>query len=179
MIIDTFIKSLTITHPIVDNFQTIKMSGDKTRASFFAGGMSTLNIFTDPEIAMLTSESEIDLNKIAEGKKKYALFMILPDEKSTYYPICSLFVNQLYQELVEVADNEKNGGRLPRRVNFILDEFGNFSKIPDFDQVLTVAGGRGIRFNLFLQSFSQLNEKYGNNVADVIFGCIIENRTPK
>lgn len=50
----------------------------------------------------------------------------------------------------------------------MLDEFGNFVKIPDFANKLTVGGGRGIRFNLFLQSFMQLDEKYGKEVAGTI-----------
>lgn len=34
--------------------------------------------------------------------------------------------------------------------------------------MLTVAGGRRIRFNLFLQSFAQLENKYGREVAENI-----------
>ena len=34
--------------------------------------------------------------------------------------------------------------------------------------MLTVAGGRRIRFNLFLQSFSQLDNKYGREIAENI-----------
>ena len=64
---------------------------------------------------------------------------------------------------------------MKRRVNFILDEFGNFAVIPDFATKLTVAGGRGIRFNLFLQSTAQLESdskkvKYGKEGARTIVG---------
>ncbi|MBP3595903.1 MAG: TraM recognition domain-containing protein [Clostridia bacterium] len=79
-------------------------------------------------------------------------------KKLHFTGLCSLFVNQAYVKLVELADAK--GGRLKIRTNFILDEFGNFSAIPNFGGFLTVGGGRGIRFNLFVQSFSQLNEKY-------------------
>ena len=34
--------------------------------------------------------------------------------------------------------------------------------------MLTVAGGRRIRFNLFLQSFSQLDNKYGKDISENI-----------
>ena len=54
-------------------------------------------------------------------KEKTALFMILPDEKTTFYGLCSLFVNQVYTKLVEMAD--ERGGRLKIRTNFVLDEF--------------------------------------------------------
>ena len=120
----------------------------------------------------MTSKTDIKAEDLAN--KKTALFMILPDEKLTYYSLCSLFVSQIYQQLVNIADN--NGGTLNNRVNFILDEFGNFSAIPNFGGFLTVGGGRGIRFNLFLQSFSQLNSKYDENTAqNILDNCHIWN----
>lgn len=52
--------------------------------------------------------------------------------------------------------------------------FGNFSSIPNFGGFLTVGGGRKIRFNLFLQSFSQLNSKYDENTAqNILDNCHI------
>lgn len=82
----------------------------------------------DSYVASMISESEIDLNKFNEERS--VLYMILPDEKTTFYGLCSLFVNQIYTKLVELADSK--GGRLKIRTNFILDEFGNFSAIPNF-----------------------------------------------
>ena len=64
--------------------------------------------------------------KYAAGKNSGSI----PDEKTTFYGLCSLFVNQVYTKLVELADSK--GGRLKIRTNFILDEFGNFSAIPNF-----------------------------------------------
>ena len=71
---------------------------------------------------------------------------------------------------VEYCDITLGSGRLPRRVNFMLDEFGNFAAIKDFDTKLTVAGGRGVRFNLFLQDLAQLDKKYDDKVAQTIKG---------
>ena len=71
------------------------------------------------------------------------MFIILPDEKTTFYPIASLIVSQQYEMLAEAAD--KRGGRLKRRVNFVLDEYGNFTPISDMTNKLTVAAGRGMR----------------------------------
>jgi type IV secretion system protein VirD4 len=75
-------------------------------------------------------------------------------------------VSQLYELLVRQSD--QRGGRLERRVNFVLDEFGNFTKLNDFTNKLTVAGGRGVRFNLFLQSFEQLTQKYDKETAAIV-----------
>jgi type IV secretion system protein VirD4 len=45
-------------------------------------------------------------------------------------------------------------------MNFILDEFANFTKIDTFQSMLTVSRGRNCRFVIALQSFGQLEEKY-------------------
>ena len=71
----------------------------------------------DDYVASMISESEIDLNKFNEERS--VLYMILPDEKTTFYGLCSLFVNQVYTKLVELADSK--GGRLKIRTNFILE----------------------------------------------------------
>lgn len=102
------------------------------------------------------------------GRKKQALFVILPDEKTTFYPIASLIVSQQYELLAEAAD--RRGGRLERRVNFLLDEFGNFTPISDMTNKLTVAAGRGMRYALYVQGFDQLKEKYSDNIANTIKG---------
>ena len=44
------------------------------------------------------------------GRKKQALFVILPDEKTTFYPIASLIVSQQYELLAEAADQAGAGG---------------------------------------------------------------------
>lgn len=45
-------------------------------------------------------------------------------------------------------------------MNFILDEFANFTKIETFQSMLTVSRSRNCRFVIALQSFGQLEEKY-------------------
>lgn len=72
--------------------------------------------------------------------------MILPDGKTTYYSLASLFCTQVYSALSDFAD--KLGGRLPIRVNYVLDEFGNFTKIPEFATsfLLVAVGGSALTF---------------------------------
>ena len=134
MLMDTYLDSLPQTHPAVTQFAPARIAPSKTRASFFTSALATLSIFVDEYVANMINESEIDINEFNE--QKTALFMILPDEKTTFYGLCSLFVNQCYVKLVEIADSR--GGRLKIRTNFILDEFGNFSAIPNFGGFLTV-----------------------------------------
>lgn len=118
-------------HPAIGAFAPALVASSKTRQSFFASALTTLVLFTDQYIAKMTSKTEIKAEDLAN--KKTVLYLILPDEKLTYYSLCSLFVNQIYQQLVNIADN--GGGRLKNRVNFILDEFGNFAPIPNFRRI--------------------------------------------
>lgn len=161
-----YMKKLDNSHPAKILIAISEIAPSRTRGSFFTAALTTLRLFTNPLIYSMTSKSDFKLRDL--GSEKIALFIILPDEKSTYYSLASLLVSQIYEQLVKVAD--QRGGRLKRRVNFILDEFGNFAKIPDFANKLTVGGGRGIRFNLFIQSFSQLEEKYGREISRTIRG---------
>lgn len=161
-----YVKKLSPTHPAKALLAISEVAPSKTRGSFYTAALTTLRLFTNPLINSMTNVS--DYNSKETGNKKRAIFIILPDERATYYSLASLFVSQHYIELVKSAD--ERGGRLKNRVNFLLDEFGNFAQIPDFSNKLTVGGGRGIRFNLFLQSFAQLDDKYGKEVAKTIKG---------
>jgi type IV secretion system protein VirD4 len=159
-----YMKDMSASHPARSLLSISEVAPSKTRGSFLTSALTTLRLFTNPLIHQMTNHSDMRIEDF--GDKKQAVFIILPDEKTTYYSLASLFVNQSYMQLVKNADNR--GGRLKRRINYLLDEFGNFVKIPDFANKLTVGGGRGIRFNLFLQSFMQLDEKYGKEVSATI-----------
>ena len=161
-----YVKKLKNGHPAKALLAISEVAPSKTRGSFYTAALTTLRLFTNPMIYSMTCASDYNPRTLAE--RKTALFIILPDEKTTYYTIASLLVSQHYELLVNIAD--ERGGRLLNRVNFLLDEFGNFATIPGFVNKLTVGGGRGIRFNLFLQSFSQLDEKYGKEVAKTVKG---------
>ena len=159
-----YIKKLPQGHPARALLSISDVAPSRTKGSFYTSALTTLRLFTSRAIYSITHTSDCNIAEI--GQKKQALFFILPDEKTTYYPIASLMVSQLYELLVHQSD--MRGGRLGRRVNFMLEEFGNFSKINDLANKLTVAGGRGMRFHFFLQSFEQLTEKYNRETAAIV-----------
>jgi len=164
MYLTKYVKSISDDHPAKEIFGVALVAPERTRGSFLTSALSTLRLFTNPNIYSLTNKSDFLLDET--GSKKRAIFIILPDEKNTFNSLASLFVQQQYAALVEKAD--ERGGRLLNRVNFILDEFGNFTQMPNFLNMLTVGAGRGIRFNIVLQSLSQLDEKYGQKQAEAI-----------
>lgn len=159
-----YVKKLRPGHPARALLSISDVAPSRTKGSFYTSALTTLRLFTSRAVYSITHKSDYDIADI--GKKKQALFFILPDEKTTYYPIASLMVSQLYELLVHQSD--ERGGRLINRVNFVLEEFGNFTKINDLTNKLTVAGGRGMRFHFFLQSFEQLTEKYNKETAAIV-----------
>ena len=164
--LNKYVKGLKPNHPARSLLGISQVAPSKTRGSFFTAALTTLRLFTNPYICDMTSTSDFTIEEFCSNKT--AIFIILPDEKVTYYSLASLFVNQLYELIVNIAD--ARGGRLLRRVNFNLDEFGNFMAINAFATKLTVGGGRGCRFNLYVQSMAQLEDKYGREVYPTIIG---------
>ena len=82
--------------------------------------------------------------------------------------MATIFVKQCYESLIDVA--HANGGKLPIRTNFILDEFANMPPLKDVTTMITAARSRLIRFNLIIQNFAQLNQVYGKENAETIKG---------
>jgi type IV secretion system protein VirD4 len=164
MLINKYIKDIPDSHPAKGLFGIAQIAPSRTRGSFFTAALATLRLFTNENIYSQTVAS--DFVPADTGGRKRVIFIILPDEKITFYSLASLFVYQHYVALTEAAD--ERGGRLKIRVNFLLDEFGNFTEIPAFSNLLTVGGGRGCRFNLFVQSISQIEHKYGREEAGTI-----------
>lgn len=122
MPINAYINDLPPENPASRIFNIARIAPDKTRASFFTSALTTLKLFTSESIYSMTCSSDFDLKDT--GKIKRIIYIILPDERLTYYPLASLFVNQQYVSLVETADSL--GGQLDVRVNFVLDEFRKF-----------------------------------------------------
>ncbi|PYG84897.1 type IV secretion system protein VirD4 [Ruminiclostridium sufflavum DSM 19573] len=161
-----YVKQLPYKHPAKPLVAISEIAPERTRGSFYTAALTTLKLFTSSYLNAMTMKS--DYNPKELGREKTALFFVLPDDRPTYYSIASILVLQHYIQLVNESDTR--GGRLKKRVNLVLDEFGNFAPIPYFDTLLTVGGGRGIRFNLFIQDFAQLESKYDEKVAKTIKG---------
>lgn len=164
MPITKIMESLPINHPSRGAFAVAELAPERTRGSFFTSALATLRLFIDTKIADMTSATDEDLNVIAY--EKVALFCTIPDEKKTRHVLSTLLIDQLYMNLVEIANN--NGGRLKQRVNMLIDEFGNLPKINGFDNKLTVCLGRGIRFILAIQGIGQLYSVYEKDIAETI-----------
>ena len=141
------------------------LNNAETTSKNYMGFVSNKTIaFSDEGISLMTSTNEIDFNVIDE--KPTAIFVHIPDQIEVRHPLGALFVTQMYKRLVEKANSL--GGALKRHVYFELDEFGNMPKFQNFGTTLAVARSRGIFYQLVIQSYAQLNSKYGDQEAQVI-----------
>src|SRR5574344_462256 len=86
-----------------------------------------------------------DFNMLDIGKGKTAIFIVIHDEKTTYHALATIFIKQCYETLIDVA--QQNGGKLPYRTNFILDEFANMPPLKDVDSMVTAARSRDMRLD--------------------------------
>lgn len=132
--------------------------------SVFDNKMSVFSL--QPTLLRMLANNDFDIADI--GRKKTALFMVIPDEKTTFSALCSMFIKQSYEYLIFTA--MQNGrSTVSNRVNYCLDEFSALPEIHDFPAMITAARSRDIRFLLVIQSQSSLKRKYKED-ADTIMG---------
>lgn len=116
----------------------------------------------------MLSNSTFDISSI--GQEKTAVFLITPDEKTSYHPLVAIFISQSYQHLIYAA--ETLGGRVDRRVNYVLDEFSSLPAIgSDFPSMITAARSRNIRFLIVAQSKNQLVRRYEEEASTIMANC--------
>jgi len=155
----------------VSSAEIVLSAPDKQQGSYMSSVNQKLQMFNDRAICNMTSTNEIDIMQMDE--RPTAVYLMLPDEKEGRHPLGSLFVSQCYKKLVEKA--VLNNGTLKRKVLFMMDEYGNMPKIDGVQSMFTVGRSRGIIQIPVIQSYSQLTDKYGHDVANTILGnCNIE-----
>lgn len=144
-----------------------------TRDGYMSSLTTNLSLFSDNGICFLTSANDIKFTEFDE--KPTAFFIKIPDERATRYKLASVCISQAYKEFVQKArENEKvtedKMAHLKRPLYYILDEFANMPKIEGLNRIITVARSRWIFLNMAIQSYSQLDDVYGKEVAEIVRG---------
>ncbi len=140
-------------------------AADQTLSSYMSIAFDKMSMFNDEGLCALTSATDIDPTKFAF--EPTALFLKIPDEKDTRHALAAVFILCIYKALIKVASGREDLS-LPRNVYFLLDEFGNMPQIDKFDKMITVGRSRKIWFHMVVQSYAQLNNVYGDTVADIV-----------
>lgn len=144
---------------------TIINNGDVTSACILSNLSTHLAIFRESAMRLITSCNSFEMSELCDGPT--ALFIDYRDEVKVHYKIIALFVQDAYKYLIEQA-NMSGKGRLDTPFYFVLDEFGNFPAITDFETTISACAGRNIFFILIIQSYAQLDNVYGKEVSKII-----------
>lgn len=140
-------------------------ASDQSMASVMSTALSRLNAFLDSELEqILCFDTEIDAEKFCSEKS--AIFIIMPEIAPTTFFMISLIIQQLYREILAVADEE--GGKLKNRCIFFCDEFGTLPKIQDAEMIFSASRSRRLQIVPIIQSFSQLDKNYGKEGEEII-----------
>ena len=151
---------------VINASSTINAPTD-TKGSILSVFRQKIKLFASREnLSEMLSHSDIELADI--GRRKTALFIVVQDEKKTYHSLVTILLKQCYETLIGVA--QENGGELPVRTNFLLDEFANMPPLKDVTTMITAARSRHIRFTMIIQNYAQLNQVYGKENAETIRG---------
>ncbi len=143
-------------------------TSDQAMQSVLSTILSRLNAFLDSEMEqLLCFDTTIDTEKFCNSKS--ALFIIMPEEDSTKYFIVSLIVQQLYREMLAIAD--ETDGKLKNRVMFYLDEIGTIPKIDSAEMMFSAGRSRRISIIAIIQSIAQLEKNYCKEGASIIMDC--------
>ena len=155
-------------------------SAEQAMMSVLSTVLSRLNSFLDSEMEqILCFDTAIDAEKFVNEKS--ALFIVLPEEDLTKYFMVSLMIQQLYREILAVAD--ENDGKLKNRVVFYCDELGTLPAIDSLELIFSASRSRRLTMVPIIQSFGQLEKNYGkegseiivDNCQDTIFGGFAPN----
>lgn len=162
-----FIKEKYGNTMIYQKISSLDNASDRTVGSieaFINMGLNKLTI--NEEFMNFLSQEGVNLEQMTENKM--ALYLVIPDENKSYHFVVSLFLEQLYEILIHKAQSELEQ-KLPCRMNFLIDEFGNIPKIENMEAMITASRSRNIRFHLIVQGMKQLRQKYGEG-AEIISG---------
>jgi type IV secretion system protein VirD4 len=154
---------------IIKTQQYVDNAAKETIGSYISTTTTKLNVYVDSGMTHFMSDTELKLDEIAQ--KPTAIFCVVPDENRSRHPLATLITSQIYKYLIYLANkNAEIGGAqaLPNDFYFILDEFGNFPKMPCVQEMLSIGGGRKIWTCIVIQAISQLYEKYRKDLTSTL-----------
>ena len=142
-------------------------NGIQTRKCIVSTFNTKMSVYRSSTVRMITSCNSFEMDELLSENGPIAVYIDYKDEVKAHYEVISAFVQNAYGYLIEYA-NSGESGKLDVPFYFILDEFGNFPAIKDFENVISACGGRNIYFVLVLQSYAQLDNVYGKEVSEII-----------
>jgi type IV secretion system protein VirD4 len=146
-------------------------ASENTFASVRQTLTSRLNLWLNPRVCAATAACDFDLRDL----RTRAASIYLAATADNLVRVAPLY-NLLFQQLVDLNTRERpGGGRHPRQVLVILDEFARLGHAPVLAHAFAYVAGFGLRLLPVLQSPAQLRAEYGPDLAEeIITNCGVE-----
>ena len=168
---------VSVSHPVdpeedfaLSNYKAFKVAAGKTLKSIIISCNVRLKPLSIKEVSELLSYDEMGLGTIGAKGDKTVIFASMSDTDSTYDFLFALLMWQSMDVLYRRALDDY-GGRLPVPVHFVMDEFANIGRVPDFEKMIATARSRNVMISVILQSVSQLEKAYEREGAKTIMDC--------
>lgn len=148
---------------------TYRSAEGVTKSGLKATFKNKMSLLTaTPAIQKLLGSTTWSFDEIFE--EKTAVFMITHDEKSTYYPLVTIFVKQLYESMIKWTRDHRSeySNKLKIPWHLYLDEMGLLPEIKDIEAMFGAGRSRGMHLYCYFQSFAQLLDKYEERGAKII-----------
>lgn len=166
-LMDQLFDALPNGHDAKKAYALFQIAEEKMRKGIQIGFSTRLQVFLDPGIAYMWSNSDFDLKDL--GREKIALFLLIKDSDTTYEMPVALVFSKLYQSLYDLAE-EFDDGRCPVEVRVLKDEFNNIGVIGNFERITSTCRSRGIYPTMIVQGLSQFKNRYNRDRWSEIIG---------
>ena len=128
------------------------------------------HMISNPKIQAINITNTLDIDKMTEVPGIYYIITDICDPELIDYT--NKIMTQICRTLLEKSyTNEETKGKVP--VLLLMDEFPTICKnAPDvYPRLLTTGRGSGIYLHMYVQSLSQLRERYGNEYQTLKDNC--------
>ena len=155
-------------HPVVASAaRELLNKSDNERSGVLSTAMSFLGLYRDPTVAEVTSGCDWRIDDLLHADRPVSLYLVIPpSDISRTKPLVRLVLNQIGRRLTERLQSV--GGRNPRQLLLMLDEFPALGRLDFFETALAFMAAYGIRAFLIAQSLNQIEKAYGehNSILD-------------
>lgn len=155
-------------HIAVQQYKQVHTGAARTVLSIQATAISHLRKYSMSSIRGMSQIDELDLRGLAD--KKTALFLVIPDNDTSYNFIVSILYVQMFQQLYDRAE-EFPKNELPSHVHVFMDEFANTPTTDDFLTIIATCRSRNIGIDVILQNFAQLKGIYKEGWENITGQC--------
>lgn len=142
---------------------------DKTMSSILSVMRASISLYEANDVMKLFMHDN-QLRFETLGEEKTALFLTISDSDRSMDNIVNLMYTNMFNALIDHADKQKDS-RLKVPVHFYMDDFATNTRIPDFDNLISVIRSREISVSIIVQNLEQLVKCYPSGSTTIIANC--------